>query len=186
MLLTTGDAAIVNAPVTPGRRFTVVRADRRVFHPLTGQYLGWLTAGLGTAEVTCRGERTSTVVLHGMRDAAGVGDYLVPFDPNDVLEENVLPGKISRGASRRPADAVIVAFDEDRLAVGEQELAYIDRGTASGVAPGQALHVYRRDLPGRPWRSASCRCCARASGRRRPSSRPASGRCRSADFLRAR
>jgi hypothetical protein len=148
ILLTAGDAAIINAPVATGRRFTVVRADRRVFHPITGAYLGWLTRVLGTAEVTCSDVLTSTVVLQGMRDAAGVGDYLVPFDPDDVLEENLLHGKMKPGClAAGPPDAVIVAFDEDRLAVGEQEFAYIDRGTASGVVPGKRFIIYRQVFP---------------------------------------
>lgn len=148
ILLGSGDVAIVNAPIPPGRQFTVVRADRRVFHPLTGQYLGWLTRVLGTAEVTCRGEQCSTVALQGMRDAAGVGDYLVPADPGDLLEENLLPGKSKPEClSAGPADAVIVAFDEDLPAVGEQELAYIDQGSASCVSPGQRFTIYREVAP---------------------------------------
>jgi LysM repeat protein len=148
ILLGSVDAAIVNAPIPAGRRFTVVRADRRIFHPVTGAYLGWLIRILGTAEVTCRAERTSTVALRAMNDAASVGDYLVPIDPNDVLEQNVLAGKakpecIPAGAG----DGVIVAFNEDRHSVGEQELAYIDRGTASGVAPGQRFTIYREIRP---------------------------------------
>ena len=149
IMLAAGDVGIINAPVEPGRRFTVVRADRRVFHPLTGGYLGWLTRVLGTAEVTCRDELTSTVVLHGMRDAATIGDYLVPFDPDDVLEENVLPGKLKPGCvAAGPAEAVIVAFDEERLAVGEQEFAYIDRGITSCVVPGKRFTIYRETYPG--------------------------------------
>ena len=49
---------------------------------------------------------------------------------------------------RRDAfDGVIVAFNEDRQAVGEQELAYIDRGTAAGVTPGQRFTIYREIAP---------------------------------------
>jgi LysM repeat protein len=147
-MLATGDAAIVNAPITPGERFTVVRAERRVFHPRTGEDLGWLIRVLGTAEVTCRGERTSTVMLGQMRFAAGVGDYLVPFDPADKLEQNQLgerakPQCIAPGA----ADGVVVAFEEDRLAGTEQEFAYIDQGTTAGVAPGRRFVIYRPIAP---------------------------------------
>ena len=42
---------------------------------------------------------------------------------------------------------MIVAFNEDRLAVGEQDLAYIDRGTAAGVAPGSRFTIYREIAP---------------------------------------
>lgn len=143
-LLGTDDAAIVNAPIVPGGTFAVVRVDRRVFHPLTGRYLGWLTRVLGTAEVTCRDLETSTIALRGMRDAAGVGDYLVALDPNDTLEENVLPGRtLPECVPPGPADGVIVAFDEDRLAVAEHDLVYLDQGTCAGAAPGRRYLVYR-------------------------------------------
>ena len=144
VLVATDDAAIVNAPLSPGSRFTVVRADRRIFHPQTGCCIGWLIRVLGTAEVTCRGELTSTVVLRGMRDAASIGDYLVPLDPNDVLEENALSGKVRQQCiPPGPGDGVIVAFDEDQLMGIEQVFAYFDRGTASGVTPGRRFTIYR-------------------------------------------
>jgi hypothetical protein len=142
------DAAIVSAPHAPGTRFTVVRASRRIFHPVTGRYIGWLIRILGTAEVTCRGERTSTVVLRNMTDAASVGDYLIPIDTKDVLEKSELPEKAQPGCVPAGACAgVIVAFNEERRAAGEQELAYLDRGTASGVAPGQRFTIYRQVSP---------------------------------------
>ena len=148
IILGSGDAAIINAPVTPGTRFTVVRADRRVFHPRTGANLGWLIRVIGAAEVTCRDQRTSTVALVAMSDSASVGDYLLPIDPDDVLEENALaasakPGCVPAGA----CDGVIVAFNEEHRTAGEQELAYIDRGTAAGVAPGQRFTIYREVAP---------------------------------------
>jgi hypothetical protein len=148
VLIATGDAALVNAPLPPGARFTVVRAERRIFHPQTGCYLGWLTRVLGTAEVTCGDELTSTVVLRQMRDAATVGDYLVPFDPDDVLEENALPGKAGRQCvAPGGSDGVIVAFDEEQPMAVEQEFAYIDRGASFGVAPGGRYTIYRKGVP---------------------------------------
>ena len=148
ILLGTNDAAIVNAPISPGTRFTVVRANRRIFHPVTGAYLGWLIRVLGSAEVTCRGERTSTVALRTTNDAASVGDYLIPIDPNDVLEQNVLAGRVQPECIPAGArDGVIVAFNEDRHAVGEQDLAYIDLGTAAGVTPGRRFTIYREIAP---------------------------------------
>jgi len=148
ILLGTDDAAIVNQPIPSGTRFTVVRAERRIFHPVTHKDLGWLIRILGSAEVTCRGERTSTVALRAMNAGATVGDFLLPIDPNDVLEQNTLadkaqPGCISAGA----CDGMIVAFNEGRLILGEQEFAYIDRGTAAGVRPGQRFTIYREVAP---------------------------------------
>ena len=138
------DTAIVNAPIPPGRRFTVVRADRRIFHPVTGRNLGWLIRIVGSAEVSCAGERTSTVTVATSNDIVGIGDYLVPIDPNDVLEKNVLAGKAQpRCISPGESAGVIVAFDEDRPAASERDFAYIDRGTAEGVTPGQVFTIYQ-------------------------------------------
>lgn len=149
LVLGSNDAAIINAPVSPGTKFSVVRADRRVFHPKTGANLGWLMRVLGDAEVTCGGEKTSTVQLTRMRDAGGVGDYLVPLEPPPP--EIVLAGKsvldcLPPGCE----DGMIVAFDEDRLLVGEQDLAFIDRGAASGAVPGQVYIIYRESYPEGP------------------------------------
>ena len=151
VLLGTDDAAIVNAPISPGTRFTVVRANRRVFHPVTGAYLGWLIRVLGSAEVTCRGERTSTVALRAMNDAASVGDYLVPIDPNDVLEQNVLAGRVQPECIPAGArDGVIVAFNEDRRS-GRRAGTCVhrprDRG---GRRPGPAFHDLSGDCPRGP------------------------------------
>ena len=148
ILLGTDDAAIVNQPIPSGTRFTVVRAERRIFHPVTHKDLGWLIRILGSAEVTCRGERTSTVALRAMNAAATVGDYLLPIDPNDVLEQNTLADKTQPGCVPAGAcDGMIVAFNEGRLITGEQEFAYIDRGTAAGVRPGQRFTIYREVVP---------------------------------------
>lgn len=144
IILGTNDAAVINTSVPAGGRFTVLRAERRVYHPTTGADLGWLIRILGSAEVTCRGELTSTVVLRETTDTVGIGDYLVPFDPNDVLEKNALAAKAQPDCIPAGAcDGVIVAFHELRMVAGEGELAYIDRGTASGVAPGRRFTIYR-------------------------------------------
>ena len=149
ILIGSGDAAIINAAYPPGTRFTVVRAERRIIHPMTHKSLGWLIRVLGAAEVTCRGEHTSTVVLRSMNDACGVGDYLVPFDEKDVLGQNALPPGTPQPGCLPPGslDGVIVAFNEVKVAVGNLDLAYIDRGSASGVAPGQRFTIYREVAP---------------------------------------
>lgn len=148
-LIAAGDAAIVNAAVAAGERYTIVRADRRVFHPRTGEYLGWLIRVVGTAEVTCRDTQTSTVALLGTRIAAGVGDYLVPFDPDDTLAQDELAGKITpECVAPGTEDGMVVAFEQDRMSAAEQDLVFIDRGSAAGVAPGRRFLVYREIAAG--------------------------------------
>ena len=85
--------------IPPGTRFTVVRAERRIFHPVTRKDLGWLIRILGSAEVTCRGERTSTVALRAMSAAASVGDFLAADRPERrARAERAAPARRSRGA----------------------------------------------------------------------------------------
>jgi LysM repeat protein len=153
LVLGSGDAAVINDSRPAGTKYKVVRADRRVYHPVTGAYLGWLIQILGFAEVTCRGERTSTVALHGMLDAAGIGDYLVPHNPEEPADSVAIaprakPVCVPAGAP----DGVIVAFNEDRTAIGEKDLVYIDRGTSSGITLGQRFIIYREaPTAGRIW-----------------------------------
>ncbi len=87
-------------------------------------------------------------MLRTTNDAAGLGDYLVPIDPNDVLEQDTLAGKAQAECVPAGArDGVIVAFNDDRNAVGEQDLAYIDSGTAAGVTPGRRFTIYQQIAP---------------------------------------
>jgi hypothetical protein len=44
-------------------------------------------------------------------------------------------------------DGVIVAFNDDRNAAGEQDLVYIDIGTAAGVTPGRRFTIYQQIAP---------------------------------------
>jgi nucleoid-associated protein YgaU len=142
------DAVILNTVAPPGTRFAVVRANRRVFHPRTGASLGWVVTPLGRAEVTCAGTTTSTAVLRGMRDAAGVGDYVVALREDDLEENQLAPRVKSECVAGGPEDAMIVAFDEERHTGSEGDFAYIDRGVTAGATPGKRFAVYRDVEPG--------------------------------------
>jgi hypothetical protein len=88
------------------------------------------------------------VALRTTNDAASIGDYLIPIDPNDVLGQSILPGRMQPECIPAGApDGVIVAFNEPRRGAGEQDLAYIDIGTAAGVAPGRRFTIYREIAP---------------------------------------
>jgi hypothetical protein len=140
-----GDSVVINLSADEGTRYTVVRPAQPVFHPKTGTFLGWMIRILGTAEVICPGPRCSTAVLGNTYDYVAVGDLLVPFDPDDFLEENVLGPKTTEMCLYpKEEDATVVAAQEDIAVPGEGNIVFLDKGSADGVGPGNQFAVYRK------------------------------------------
>ena len=142
-----GDAVILNASASAGERFAVLRADRRIFHPVTRRPLGWLIRVLGTAEVTCGDDRNATAVLGSMRDAATIGDYLVPLEEGEPEEALLARRGSAQCVAPGAGEGMIVAFDEEKTTAGEREIAYIDLGSDAGVAAGARFVIYRPVRP---------------------------------------
>lgn len=138
-----GDAVILNASASAGARFAVLRADRRIFHPVTRRPLGWLIRPLGTAEVTCGDDRNATAVLGSMRDAATIGDYLVPLEEGEPEEALLARRGSAQCVAPGEGEGMIIAFDEEKTTAGEREIAYIDRGSDAGVEAGARFVIYR-------------------------------------------
>ncbi len=143
-----GDEVVINLSADKGARYTVVRPTQPVYHPKSGVFLGWVIRILGSAEVTCPGPRCSMAVLGRTNDYVAVGDLLIPFDPDDVLEENVLgPRATEMCLQAKEEDATIVASQEALIISGEGNIVFLDKGRVDGVTPGHQFVVYRKVAP---------------------------------------
>ncbi len=145
--LVEGDEVIIGTSAEEGTAFTVVRPTQQVYHPHTGEYLGWVVRILGWAEVNCRNDRTSRAILSDTVDAVHVGDLIVPFDPEDVLEDNILRGKQPKFCLTEGAGGYIVASQEVKRSLGEGDIVFLDQGRQSGVEPGDQFVIYRKTVP---------------------------------------
>jgi len=145
--LVTGDEVFLSIAAEEGAAFTVIRPSRKVHHPVSGEFLGWVMKVVGWAEVTCAGDRSSRAILSNTVDVVNVGDLIVPFDPEDVLEDNILKPIQSDFCLEKGATGYIVASQEDSILLVDGNIVFLDQGRDAGVEPGQQFVVYETLQP---------------------------------------
>jgi LysM repeat protein len=142
--LVEGDEVFLSVVAEEGAAFTVIRPTRKVYHPVSGEFLGWVMKVMGWAEVTCAGETSSRAILSNTVDVVNVGDLIVPFDPEDVLEENILKPVQSTFCLEKGDVGYIVASQENRISLVDGDLVFLDKGQDAGVEPGNQFVVYKK------------------------------------------
>lgn len=127
-----GDAAV-------GDLFTVFKRARKVFHPVTREYLGYLIIRLAIVEVVQVDKTLTTVRAVRAYGAVSPGDPVMKF---------VLPVVEPEPASSQTSDdlsGMIVELQSDMgmTLVAQRNIVYVDRGREDGVRPGDQMDVVR-------------------------------------------
>ena len=119
----------------PGNRYTIYRMPNKVFDKNTDQYLGYQHYLLGFVRIQRVEEKDYAV---GKIDRAflniRVGDLLMPYQRRPV--------DLTR---RRPPDDItgeIVMAEAGNLVIGDNVIAYINRGEKHGVQVGHVYNVF--------------------------------------------
>jgi len=148
---TTGDRMIVGqrdtvylrlknpGDVTVGDLFTVYKRARKVFHPATGQYLGYLIQRLAIVQVVQTDDQLTTVRAIRSYGALEPGNPVIKFSLP-------VPGEMATDQSaEREVRGMIVDFQADRemTLVAQRNVVYIDKGWEDGVKTGDRLEVFR-------------------------------------------
>jgi len=126
--------------VAPGDLFTIYRRPRKVFHPITGQYLGYLVNRLAVAQVSQVDKDLTTVQV--VRAYATVS-------PGDPVMKFVLPsdeGAAVNQPSSGNVEGRVVDFQSDMgimYMVGQRNIVYLDRGREDGIRPGDRMEMIR-------------------------------------------
>ncbi|MDQ1290345.1 MAG: chemotaxis protein MotB [Nitrospirota bacterium] len=125
--------------VAPGDLYTVYRRVRKVFHPATGDYLGFVVVRLAVVQVTQTDHALTTVVVVRSYGAIAPGDPVMRFVPPVVSEE---PGQVSDVAELR---GMIVELQSDKpmTLVAQSDIVYLDRGNEDGLRKGDLLELHR-------------------------------------------
>ncbi len=157
---TTGDHMILGArdvlylrlknpgDVAPGDHFTIYRRALKVFHPTSGQYLGYLVNRLAVAQVTQVDTDLTTVKIVRAYAAVSPGDPVMKF---------VLPTDEGAAVDQPSAGNVegrVVEFQNNMgimNMVAQRNIVYLDLGREDGIRPGDRMEIVRsgRDLPQR-------------------------------------
>jgi len=126
--------------VAVGDLFTVYKQVRKVFHPLTNQYLGFVMLRLAVVKVTDTGHALTTVQALTSYGQISPGDpvmrYVAPSATDaqaKLVETEHLTGMI-----------VEIQADKPMTMVSHHNAVYLDRGNADGLRIGDLLDIQRR------------------------------------------
>lgn len=125
--------------VAVGDLFTVYRRVRKVFHPATGEYLGFVTIRVAVVKVIDTGHALTT------------GEAILSYgtiSPGDPVMRYVAPPpgeNIGQTAGVADVSGMIVELQADRAMslVSQADVVYVDRGREDGLKAGDLMDLYR-------------------------------------------
>jgi chemotaxis protein MotB len=126
--------------VAPGDLFTIYRRTLKVFHPTTGQYLGYLVNRLAVAQVTQVDTDLTTVQIVRAYAAVSPGDPVMKFVlPTDegVAVDQPSAGNVEGRVVEFQANMGIMNM------VAQRNIVYLDLGREDGVRAGDRMEIVR-------------------------------------------
>jgi hypothetical protein len=133
----------LNANLSPGDEFTIVRREGPVPHPIFVEEVGESIRMVGRLKIIALQEATATAIITQTCDAVVLGMDLVPF--KEIPLPLATPQPLRRyGTHMSAKDAgYIVTVTPDKASIGEGDLINIDLGAENGVQPGDVMTVFR-------------------------------------------
>lgn len=135
-LLGRGDYAYIKtvSPVSKGDRFYIIRSLGKVFHPESGDMIGYLIDVTGVAEVIGKESEMSKVRITASFSEVLVGDLLSNFYE---IEEQFIAGN-----PRTPdVSGFVVAAKQRRILNTKNDIVYIDKGRKDGIEIGDLIRT---------------------------------------------
>jgi hypothetical protein len=129
-----------------GDRMTIYRQVRKVYHPETRKYMGYLILILGEVRITEVNEKVSVGKIENSYNYIEVGD-LTFITPTTDFMGFVKDSPSSKGKPENPSDGstqgYIVEVKEDRAANAQHDIVYLDRGLKDGLRIGDRFAITR-------------------------------------------
>jgi chemotaxis protein MotB len=126
--------------VAPGDLFTIYRRAHKVFHPVTGQYLGHLVNRLAVVEVSQIDKDLTTVQIMRAYAAVSPGDpamkFVLPTDEGAAVDQPSA-GDMEGRVVELQSNMGIMNL------VAQRNIVYLDRGREDGIRPGDRMVVIR-------------------------------------------
>lgn len=155
--LDTGDVVYLDggraAGLSPGDEFSVVAAQQKVTHPVSGRVVGRLYRYLGRVRVLSVQDTTAIAEIVQSCAPVIVGSSLKPFEPEPVplgRDTQLRPINLPVSADKLVGAPVILLAKDDLVSLGQDQVVYIDRGADADVVPGDIYTIYRANRPGLP------------------------------------
>lgn len=125
--------------VAVGDLFTVYRRIRKVFHPVTNEYLGFIMNRSAIVKVTAADHALTTAEVVLNYGAVSPGDPVARFVPPTPDVEPSPTSNIS------DLEGMIIELQADRTMtlVSQSNVVYLDRGKEDGLKTGALLDIIR-------------------------------------------
>ncbi len=125
------------ADVAVGDLFTVYKRTRKVFHPATGQYMGFLITRLAIVQVVQVDDELTTARAVRAFGPAAPGDAVVKFSlPSSEASAVSASGDVSGMVIELQADLQMTL-------VAQRNIVYLDRGSEDGLRAGDRMELTR-------------------------------------------
>ncbi|HET9846030.1 MAG TPA: OmpA family protein [Nitrospira sp.] len=121
-----------------GDLYTVYKRTRKVFHPATGHYMGYLITRLAIVQVVHVDKELTTVRALRAFGAAAPGDPVMKFVLPHSDEAAVIPA-----SSDVTGMVVELQADLQMTLVAQRNIVYLDRGSDDGLKPGDRMDLVR-------------------------------------------
>jgi LysM repeat protein len=135
----------------PEEEFSIIRRTHKVFHPISGSFVGWKYNIVGICQAICVNEFSTMAKITRTYDVIGRGDWVVKREeipvplaklspPTDICNPSTkqLPGTIIEANVGGPMYA-------EAISMGRGDIAYIDLGSKDGVAPGYYFTIFHHN-----------------------------------------
>lgn len=144
-----GDRVFINRGkvngIAAGDRFVIFRIEKEIEHPVTGDYVGHQIRIVGGLQVEKVFERTSSTIITesyedisvGNRELAGIETY------DRIMPEFEIDKEVRLKPNEQEINGFIVGVKARKVAVVQNDVIYLDKGTQDGVEVGNVFGIFR-------------------------------------------
>jgi chemotaxis protein MotB len=125
--------------VTVGDLFTIFKRARKVFHPATGRYMGYLVNRLAVVQVVQVDKVLTTARAIRAYGVVSPGDPVVKFS----LPKEEDPASVPSSSGDVTGMVAEIQSDMGLTLVAQNHVVYLDRGREDGLRAGDRLEVVR-------------------------------------------
>jgi hypothetical protein len=123
-----------NSKLVPGKRYTLYRTLKPIRDRFTNEYIG------------IQHLLTGVVEINEVQPQYAIGTVIEAYRPIN-LEDKLMPyyrriPEVILKDSPEGLEGKIIVSEEHRTLIGDQTIAFIDKGKKDGVQPGQFYNVY--------------------------------------------
>jgi len=155
--MATGDIVYVGggrqAGLGAGSELTIVETGETVVHPVSGKVVGRQYHFTGRLRILSVQETTAIAEISYSCDPVLVGSDLQPFVPEPVplaRLDAMRPINLPPSIERLENAPVILSSQDHVVALGEDHVVFIDRGSRDEITPGDIFSIYRMHRRGLP------------------------------------